>query len=187
MWAMKKVGIILILSGLFLIFSGIAINKSTNQQNEETSETMLQTSGSSNQSAFTDFISKRFSRRYFHVSKMDPVNDRASADLMVEYEIRGVTGRFFLKTKWYLRYHNSEIEVANRQDVLNYQTYLEKFDEPMFKIIGIGGQPSKPKLIYIIPLEEINSTSLTINEISRFSKDDQSANFFFDINDNSLR
>jgi hypothetical protein len=184
---MKKAGIILILSGLVLIFSGIAINKSTNQQNEETSEPVLQSYSSSSHHDFTDFISKRFSRRYFHVSKMDPVNNRASADLMVEYEIRGVSGQFFLITKWQHRYHNNEIEVATHQDVMIYQSYLENFNEPMFKIIGIGGRPSKPKLIYIIPVEEINSTSLTINEISKFSKDDQSANFFFDITDNSLK
>lgn len=188
---MKKISVILILAGFVLVIIGLVINKSKDQKIPDYQPKVVEqgqtTHGDESNPEFINFVSNRFSARYFTVNKIEEDHLLALADLKVDYEIREIKGHFLLKTKWALRYQNNKIDVATPQEISDYSQYLQEFDEPLFKIIGIGGRPSKPKLIYIIPVAEIISTSLTINEISKYIKDDQAVNFFFDISEKSLK
>jgi Cft2 family RNA processing exonuclease len=189
---MKKAGIFLLFFGAAIIALGVSIKnkgipeiKVEAMKPDQSIHDTDQDIGT--QDHFIKAMSERFSHRYFTISKMEVDNARANADLMVEFAIRGSSGLFLLKTQWWHRYHNNKVEVATAQEILNYQSYIREFDEPMFKIIGIGGRSSAPKLLYIIPVEEIQKASFSLNELSKYKTADESSFFFFDLDEKRLK
>jgi len=69
--------------------------------------------------------------------------------------------------------------MAKEYRIENYRRFSQEKQTPFFVVIGIGGQPSLPKSLYIIPLHNISFCHLYQNELKpyfRYSK----GSFYFD-------
>ncbi len=79
------------------------------------------------------------------------------------------------------------INIATRKEITGYQTDYQTSGEPIFKIIGIGGEQGDPKLLFIIPTKEIETENVNVFAIDNFKKEDLTKNFFYDLKAGKLR
>ncbi|MGF1585503.1 MAG: hypothetical protein ACFCUM_09300 [Bacteroidales bacterium] len=188
---MKLISIALIIVGIGITSSGIIINqknpdsktenigKSHYKGNNDISEISLE--------IFSEYVSGKFSSNYFQVTRTEKENSFAGSDLKVEYNISGEQGSFYLKLDWIRQYNNNMINVASLGEITGYQSHNQVSDEPIFKIIGIGGNQGAPKLLFIIPTEEIENENVNVFAIDNFKKEDLARNFFYDLKAQKLR
>jgi hypothetical protein len=185
---MKGKSLLLIAFGFLLVISGttsIIFNNTKKNTNSTSSGPLFD--GKKNQEDFITYVSNKFSKNYFNVSKTASVNNLEYLDLSVEYDLLGEEGVFYLNTLWVKSYQDNIVKLASDYEILNYQSYLGANENPIFKILGIGGEPTNPKLLFIIPADRIKKTHQYIQKINEFKKNELHSNFFYDINDKTLR
>lgn len=209
---MKVQPLYLIVIGVLLILTGILIKRSGGQnadKNEvqqpvqevqalqevqEVQEVVMdpvpeknENAASIDQVAFELFVSNKFSDQYFTVERITPDRQLAFANLRVDYNIRGKQGSIYLNTTWIYQYTDHTIEVASQEELAGYKSVVENGENLVFKIFGIGGKPDDPKLLYMIPAREITSRQKRMFEVVDFKKENLQANFFFDLNEQTLK
>ena len=67
-----------------------------------------------------------------------------------------------------------------------YRDYAKNKDIPVFVAIGIGGNPSTPKNVYIIPFDMLGSHTVTESFLKSYEHD-SGKYFFYDIDGNILK
>ncbi|MBW6480907.1 MAG: hypothetical protein K0B37_15865 [Bacteroidales bacterium] len=198
---MKVNPIYLIALGVMLILVGIFIKRNdpgTKSDEIEIQETVLNAAGESvseaeeinakaNQDAFEQYVANKFSARYFNVERIVPEEDLAFSNLRADYNISGKQGSIYLNTTWIFQYVDHTLEVANNEELSGFKAVIETNAGPAFKIIGIGGRPDNPRLLYIIPAKEITQGQKRIFEIVDYKKENLQSNFFFDLNEMTLK
>lgn len=162
-----------------------AISKSISDENKEKGDT------------FEKYIVKNFSPKYFTLQewRSDKYVDGVYAvsnhfpDLEVVFELKskGVKEAFAIECKWRKNYFKNGVEWAKNYQIENYKEYAEKVNIPVFVVIGMGGKPSKPNELFIVPLSEIKSNILTKSELEKYKKDSSNTQFFWDYENNELR
>ncbi len=188
---MKLISIAIIIVGLGITSTGIFINSlNADFKSENIGES--QYTGNNdiseiNLEKFSEYVSGKFSSNYFKVTRIEKENPFAGSDLKVEYNISEEQGSFYLKLDWIRQYSNNNINVATLEDINAYQSHNHTSDEPIFKIIGIGGNEANPKLLFIIPTKEIETENVNVFAIDNFKKDNLARNFFYDLSTQKLR
>lgn len=162
-----------------------AIPKSISDENKEKGD------------AFEKYIVKNFSPKYFTLQewRSDKYVDGVYAvsnhfpDLEVVFELKskGVKEAFAIECKWRKNYFKNGVEWAKNYQIENNKEYAEKVNIPVFVVIGMGGKPSKPNELFIVPLSEIKSNILTKSELEKYKKDSSNTQFFWDYENNELR
>ena len=186
---MKTKAIILIITGFIFVSFGLTL-KITNSNKDKTVDTeeqindptLLQTE---NQKYFREFIAGKFYDKYFTV-KILSVDDKNNANLQIKYNIKENTGLFYVQTQWIEQTNNKFITITNNE-ITNNETYFKNNTDPFYKIIGINGKPDAPKLLYIIPVNEIRTNKLLFEKIEKFNKHKIKSNFFFDTEEKILQ
>ena len=54
-------------------------------------------------------------------------------------------------------------------------------------MIGVGGEPEKPNELFIVPLAEMNSNTISKSELRNYKKDLSDKKFFWDYENNKLK
>lgn len=191
-----------------IVRSTLVENNSPVQQNmnEHVSETAIiqkerlevLTSESSNDSKkkgydFEKFVVKKFTKEYFKLMEWtsDKYTDGIYAenakqpDLVYEFTLGDNSHNFAVECKWRKTFYNNEVEIATTQQIKNYKAFEKKRGVPVFVTLGIGGEPSSPKQLYIIPLNKIFSDKVDQSFLKEFEQV-PSRNFFFDYKSKSL-
>ena len=180
---MKTKAISLIAIGFILIITGFVINRNDSAKKQITA---IENTEIVNRNSFTNLISKKFASKYFTVNKLDKNNQFAGADLKVEYKLKGKTGVFYLKTKWVKQYNNKYVEFKSNE-IIKFKKYSQNNREEYFYIIGVGGDPSMPELLFAVPVEVINKNRIEIEKLSKYKKTKVESNFYFDLNKKMLK
>ena len=188
---MKTKAIILIITGFIFVSFGLTLkfinsnnSKTGNNENQITDPTLLQTE-TENQKYFREFIENKFNDKYFTI-KTITIDNKNNANLQIKYNIKGNTGLFYVQTQW-IELTNNEFITFTNNEITNYQTYFQNNTEPFYKIVGINGKPNEPKLLYIIPVNKINTNKLLFKKIEPFKKEKINSNFFFDTKEKILQ
>jgi hypothetical protein len=187
--------------GVILILVGISVRRNDSVIKPggiKTQETVLNSVGESasdaeeintraNQDAFEQYVTNKFSTRYFNVARIVQEEDFAFSNLRADFNISEKSGSIFLKTYWIQQYTDHTVTVASTEELDGYNFFNENNENPMFKILGIGGKPDNPSLLYMIPAKEITTYQKQIFEITPFKKEDLQKNFFFYLNEKTLK
>lgn len=174
---MKKNAVILIIVGFVFIVFGFIINNINSIQKEK----QIQIAENiKNQEKYNEFIENKFSSKYFKVSKIEELNTRLT-NLRIEYDIKGKSGEFYLKTEW-IKENNNEFIILT-----NYKSFLQNNSELSFVVVGIAGKRDEPELLYIIPVNEINTDKIYFDKIEQFKKHKINSSFFFDVQTKLLK
>ena len=189
---MKTKAIILIITGFIFVSFGLTLkfinsnnSKTVDNENKITDPTLLQTE-TENQKYFREFIESKFNDKYFTIKTLS-VDDNSNANLQIKYNIKGNTGLFYVQTQWIEQTNNEFITITNKE-ITNYQTYFQNNNTaPFYKIVGINGKPNEPELLYIIPVNKINTNKLLFKKIEQFKKEKIKSNFFFDTKEKILQ
>ncbi|MFT3845765.1 MAG: hypothetical protein QM725_11985 [Lacibacter sp.] len=143
---------------------------------------------------FERYVIERFDKTYFNLKewRSDKIHkgiypeSNMNPDLVYDFASNSAKARFAVECKWRADLVNNKIEWAKSYQLDNYRRFQQTERMPVFVVIGVGGQPNNPNDLYIIPLNEINSTYLNAYQLKKFLRYGRS-NFFFDPYAVSLR
>jgi hypothetical protein len=142
---------------------------------------------------FEKFMVKKFSPRYYKIKEWrgDKFVDGLYAetnkdpDIVLEYNWNGRQQQFAIECKYRSSFYQGAVEWAKERQVLHYQAFMQRTNIPTFIVLGMGGTPTDPQRVYIIPVLEVNKHILTEYELRPFLRKTQS-DFFFDLNNLKL-
>ncbi len=142
---------------------------------------------------FEKFIVQKFDRRYFKIKEWAGdkyvkgiyAETTQNPDLLFEFKMKDERRLFSVECKWRKKLYKNGVEFAKESQLARYRKFEIEKDIPVFVAIGISGEPSQPQHIYIIPLKNIKSTFLTIDELKQFEKTDD-RNFYYNLETNTL-
>lgn len=147
--------------------------------------------------AFEKFVVKNFSRKYFTLQEwrsdkyVDGIyavsNHFPDLEVIFNFKEKGVNEAFAIECKWRKNYYKNGIEWALNYQIKNYKEYAEKLNIPVFVVIGVGGEPEKPEELFIVPLQEMKSNTISKSELANYKKDISETRFFWDYEKNKLR
>lgn len=129
--------------------------------------------------AFEEFIISRVNKNY---KLKDWRGDKyingiyAESTLYPDLEFEVQNGNeffmFAIECKWRNNFYYNELELFKESQLINYWKFAAENNIPVFVAIGVGGQPSSPEELYIIPLKRIKGTIISKNELHPFIKTD---------------
>jgi hypothetical protein len=133
--------------------------------------------------AFEEFIVDKFPKDRFNLvewrsDKM--LNGRfpeASKwpDLQLELKLQSEKHPFAVECKWRNDFWKGIIEWARDAQISSYQEFQVSKEMPVFIALGVGGSPSDPRDLFIIPLSHLYQSILTqdwLKKYKRESRDD---------------
>ncbi len=147
--------------------------------------------------AFEKFVVRNFSRKYFTLQEwrsdkyVDGIyavsNHFPDLEVIFNFKEKGVNEAFAIECKWRKNYYKNGIEWAQNYQIKNYKEYAEKLNIPVFVVIGVGGEPEEPEELFIVPLQEMKSNTISKSELANYKKDISDTRFFWDYEKNKLR
>ena len=143
---------------------------------------------------FEKFIVSKFDTEFFTVVEwrgdkehngVYPLSGR-NPDLEIIFSSNSFTNvKFAIECKWRRYYVENGIQWANDYQLRNYRKFQVQRKIHVYLIIGVGGNPSTPTDVYIIPLDCIKNTFLSRDQMEKFKRDIPEKRFF--LYPNSMR
>ncbi|HYC83639.1 MAG TPA: hypothetical protein VEB86_00395 [Chryseosolibacter sp.] len=142
---------------------------------------------------FENWVASNFDQTYFKVIewRSDKYHNGiyAEASKYPDFEINMTTvshnTNFAVECKWRRGFSKNRILWAEDYQIDNYREYEKLSGKPVFVVIGIGGVPSSPETLYVVPLRHITSRYLTYEFLQRYIK--RRPLFFYDAEKKVLR
>jgi hypothetical protein len=119
--------------------------------------------------------SDKFHNGVYALSNMDP-------DLHYRFQCKSTALEFAVECKWRKGFFDGEIFWAKDYQIANYFSYQQKRKIPVYIIIGVGGIPSAPREVFIIPLKEILQCGTTVhfNILNQYRRNNADKYFYLD-------
>ncbi len=140
--------------------------------------------------AFEKFVHSRFNPAQYRLL------DKRSAGLypltindpQLVYQVQHHHRRFAVECRFRERDYRNKFTWAEQFQLDQYQRFQEKTLMPLFIVIGIGGLPSKPTNVYVIPFNQISSTTtLELSAFKGYERNNADKGFFFDAASGGLK
>ena len=136
---------------------------------------------------FEKFVVKKFDSDYFIIKNWASdkyvegvyAETNLHPDLQLELNLRDGKYPFAVECKWRSKRDGESIWFAEDYQLKRYQKFERDNGYPVFIVLGIGGKPSNPEELYIIPVSLFNTAKQPKNKLVQLRKD-ISKNFFFD-------
>ena len=136
---------------------------------------------------FEKYVVQNFSKKYFTVKEWagDKYVNGVYAettqhpDLLMELSSHGVKHLLSVECKWRKEFHNDFIQFANEAQLKRYKKYEKDNGIPVFIALGVGGTPSKPAQLFVIPLRSLRKVHVHKDQLEDHQKD-VDAEFYYD-------
>lgn len=143
---------------------------------------------------FEAFVINKFDPNYFKFKawRSDKAIDgyypesNKYPDLEFEFRHNSYSAKFAIECKYRSDYNSGYVEIANYKKLEDYRNFEKANRMQVYLVLGVGGEPSKPKDLYLIPLPHINSGKIHKNKLREDYCKSISANFFYDRSINTL-
>lgn len=143
---------------------------------------------------FEKFIVQKFDKNFFTILewRSDKYIDGQYAisnklpDLEFQFITKGYQSRFAIECKYRKRYMNNQIEIARDYQINNYRKFETERKIPVYIVLGLGGKPSKPDELFLIPIKYINSNIIYYKDIIPYKRN-VDTQFYFDRYDELLK
>ena len=136
---------------------------------------------------FENYVVERFNPPFnllewrgdkYHEGHYAKSNMLPDLEVVLETKYRKII--FAVECKWRSEFYNGNVEWCKDYQLKNYRDYEHERNNPVFVLLGIGGEPCNPTRVYIIPLCDIYSTSLSQHFLQKYFRY-KKGNFFFHI------
>ncbi len=142
---------------------------------------------------FEKFIVQKFSKKYYTIKEWAGdkyikgvyAETTTHPDLTIELELGKSHQQFSVECKWRSIFDKGGLEFASEKQLENYRKFQKKKEIPVFIAIGVHGEPSNPEQLYVVPLDEIESNFIAMDQLKKHWKSPKSS-FFFNIKTNEL-
>lgn len=143
---------------------------------------------------FEKFIVQKFNKKYYIIKNWagDKYIDGRYAettpqpDLLIELKQKEGNVLFAVECKWRKNERNESFEFATNEQLERYRKYETEHKIPVFVAIGMGGEGSDPKQLFIIPLKRLKYNKISIDYLKQFEMQIDKE-FFFDKEQGILR
>jgi hypothetical protein len=143
---------------------------------------------------FEGYVVKNFDKEYFKLKNWagDKYIDGIYAettlhpDLLLQFNYRDHSELFSVECKWRSGFKNSKVQVANAGQIERYQIYASENNQPVFLALGIAGKASKPVYLYMVPINDLTSNTVTQGWLKKY-KLPVMENFFYEYKKNQFR
>jgi hypothetical protein len=143
---------------------------------------------------FEKFIVQKFDKKYYIIKNWAGdkyVNGRFAEttpqpDLLIELKQKEGNKLFAVECKWRKNERNESFEFASNEQLDRYRKYETEHKIPVFVAIGMGGEGSDPKQLFIIPLKRLKYNKISIDYLKQFEMQIDKE-FFFDKEQGILR
>ena len=144
---------------------------------------------------FEKYIVSRFSKKYFTLKEwrgdksIHGIYPESSTypDMEYAFTLHGKTYNFAVECKWRARYNaENKVKWSYKEQLARYRQFAKDKNMPVFIILGIGGTPSSPENVFVVPLASIERIEVSKNWLENY-RHDLSKNLFYDIPTNTLR
>lgn len=160
---------------------------------EKNSEVALIDYNKKNGEDFEKFIIQKFDKKYFSIKEWAGdkfVNGQFAKttqypDILFEFKYKNQRVELSVECKWRSRLYKNGVEFANPEQFKRYKDFQRERAIPVFVVIGLGGKGEKPEYIYVVPLKNITSNFISIDQLKTYRKKIES-DFFFDSTSNEL-
>lgn len=161
--------------------------KSELEESEEDSETELIDVNLKAGLDFEKFVIKKFDKKFFKIRNWagDKFVDGRYADTTTQPDIqlslilRGQSYPFAVECKWRSELKGDFIRFAEDEQLERYKAFAQHENYPVFIVLGIGGKPSSPAELYILPIQELNKPVLHKAGMGKYKKK-VGSDFFYD-------
>lgn len=127
---------------------------------------------------FEKYVIQKFNRKLFKVKEWAGdkyvkgiyAETTTNPDMLFEFTMNDKTRCFAVECKWRNRADRDGIQFSTDAQLERYRKYEREKNTTVFIVLGIAGKPSSPEHLYIIPLMNINTTFLRMDEIKQYEK-----------------
>lgn len=187
-------GVILIVIGACLIIGGIAMVKKNQimplpEIDPEEVEVAHDVENSAEKGrAFEEYVAAHINGQYFTLKEWrgDKYSGGVYAesstypDMEIEFKIGNDTYLMAWECKYRSTFFKGGIDWSYPEQFERYRKFEKEKGMPVFVIIGMGGKPDNPANVYVIPLKDITTTTLTPEFMEKYRREDNKRKFFYD-------
>lgn len=194
-------GIILIFVGVSLTILGIVFLI----KNSGKISAAIETQTKANEEASTDkqkgddfekYIVQKFSKSYFSIVEWTGdkyvegmyARSNTNPDLTLRFKMKDIEKDFAVECKYRTSYYKNGVEWCSEQQLKNYINFATEKEIAVFVAIGMGGQPTAPEELFIIPLTELMSNFVDKSFLNKYKKEKiKDSNLFYDYQTERLK
>jgi hypothetical protein len=191
------IGVICLVAGIMMLLKKKAVSTTVDKENTIvktiSNEALPQDSFDLNKAkgdAFEKFVVQNFDQQYFTIQewRSDKYVNGVYAvsnhfpDLEVNFNYRkeNIKDSFAVECKWRKSFYQNAIQWAENYQVANYREYASALSIPVFIVIGVGGEPSNPAELFIVPLDRLQTNSISQDAINQYKKYNMGKRFYWD-------
>jgi hypothetical protein len=137
---------------------------------------------------FEKYVVQKFDKKYFEITQWAGdkfvegrfAKTNQQPDMQLELRKAGNRYPLAVECKWRSNPNGEFVRFADDEQLLRYQQFAESNKIPTFIILGIGGKPSKPAEVFVIPIDRFKKPLQHLNNLKPFKKENLSKGFYFD-------
>ena len=194
-------GIILTVLGISITILGIVLLTKNSDKIVETIETIqkeseVATTEKQKGDDFEKYIVQKFSKNYFSIVEWTGdkyvegmyAKSNTNPDLTLKFKMKDIEKNFAVECKYRTDYYKNGVEWCSEQQLKNYKTFAISKEIAVFVAIGIGGEPTAPEELFIIPLTELSRNFVDKSFLSKYKKVKiKDSNLFYDYETGRLK
>ena len=145
---------------------------------------------------FEKYIVQKFSKNYFSIVEWTGdkyvegmyAKSNTNPDLTLKFKMKDIETEFAVECKYRSDYYKNGVEWCSEQQLKNYKTFATSKEIAVFVAIGMGGVPTAPEELFIIPLTELMSNFVDKSFLNKYKKEKiKDSNLFYDYQTGRLR
>ena len=194
-------GIILTVLGISITILGIVLLTKNSDKIVETievakKEVKVATTEKQKGDDFEKYIVQKFSKSYFSIVEWTGdkyvegmyAKSNTNPDLTLKFKMKDIETEFAVECKYRSDYYKNGVEWCSEQQLKNYKTFATSKEIAVFVAIGMGGVPTAPEELFIIPLTELMSNFVDKSFLNKYKKEKiKDSNLFYDYQTGRLR
>ena len=133
--------------------------------------------------AFEKFVLSGFNPSQFRLldTRAASMYPLSAHDPHLAYQVQNKKANFAIECRFRESDYRHKFTWAETYQLSYYQRFQQKTQMPLYVVIGIGGLPSKPTHVYIIPFNTIsNTTTLELSQFRENERANANSEFIFD-------
>lgn len=206
----KQMGIIFIIAGLVAIAAGVYLvlnDKKPEEPSavvgealslpEQNTEIEEKTENQKKGFEFEKWVISKFPEQYYKLLdwKGDKIVDgrypESSRYPDLEFELQLSEGKlcekFSVECKWRSSFYQGAVNWASLEKIEIYNQFAAERKQEVFLVLGVGGEPSEPKSVYVIPLKSAQQSLLKEADIEQYKRKDSTKDFYYHAKSNTLK
>lgn len=102
----------------------------------------------------------------------------------LEYKLTLSSGKDFtiaVECKYRSRFVDGKLKWSYPAQIERYKKFAKEQDKPTFVAIGVGGKPSDPAEVFVVPIDEMEGPVVTREFLKKWKRKNKNRSFYYDI------